>query len=41
MNKINLSEIAIVEKMKLQNTFGKRITTLAEIRRKLLAGKEG
>ena len=36
-----LSEITIVKRMKLQNTFGKHITTLPEIRRKFLIGKAG
>ena len=36
---IYLSGIAIVIRMKLKNTVGKQITTLAGIRRKLLIGK--
>ena len=36
-----LSGIAIVIRMKLQNTVGKQITTLAGIRRELLTGKAG
>ena len=41
MNIKNMSGIAIVIRMKLQNTVGKKIRTLAEIRRKLLIGKAG
>ena len=39
MNTKYLSGIAIVKRMKLQNTIGKQITTLAAVRRKLLIGK--
>ena len=38
-NSRDLSEIAIVSVMNIQNTVGKQITTLAWIRRKLLIGK--
>ena len=38
-NTRDLSGIAIVIRMKLQNTVGRQITTLVEIRRKLLIGK--
>ena len=38
---MNLPGIAIVKGMKLQNTVGKQITTLAGIRRKLLIRKAG
>ena len=41
MNTKDLSGIAIVIRTKLQNTVGKQIITLAEIRRKLLIGKTG
>ena len=41
MNKKDLSRIAIVKRIKLQNNVGKQITTLAEIRRKLLIRKAG
>ena len=41
MNKQGMSRITIVMRMKLENTVGKQITTLAEIRRKLLVGKAG
>ena len=41
MNTKDLSGIAIVIGMKLQNTVGKQITTLAGIKRKLLIGKAG
>ena len=41
MNTKDLSGIAIVIRMKLLNTVGKQITTLAGIRRKLLLGKTG
>ena len=41
MNTKNMSDIAIVIRMKLQNTVGKQIRTLAGIRRKLLIGKAG
>ena len=41
MNTKELSEIAIVIRMKLQNTVEKWITTLAGIRKKLLIGKAG
>ena len=41
MNTKDLSEIAIVKRVKLQNTVGKQITTLAGIRRKLLMEKAG
>ena len=37
----DLSGIATVITMKLQNTAGKQITTLAEIRKKLLIRKAG
>ena len=37
----DLSVITIVKRMKLRNTVGKYITTLAGIRRKLLIGKVG
>ena len=37
----DLSEIAIVIRMKLLNTAGKHITTSTGIRRKLLIGKSG
>ena len=37
----DLSGIAIVIRMKLQNIVGKQITTLTEIRRKLFIGKAG
>ena len=37
----DLSGIAIAIRMKLQNTFGKQITTIAGIKRKLLIGKAG
>ena len=40
MNTKDLPEIAIVIRMKLQNTVGKQITTLAGIRRKLLIGRQ-
>ena len=39
MNVKDLSEIANVKRMKLQNTVEKEITTLAGIRRKFLKGK--
>ena len=41
MNTKDLSGIAIVKRMKLQNTGRKQITTLSGIRRKLLIGKAG
>ena len=41
MNTKDLSKIAIVKRIKLQNSFGKQIITLAGIRRKLLIGKAG
>ena len=41
MNTKDLSGIAIVIRVKLQNTVGKQITTLGGIRRKLLIGKAG
>ena len=41
MNTKDLSGIAIVIRMKLLNTDGKKITTLTGIRRKLLIGKAG
>ena len=41
MNTKDLSGIAIVIRMKLLNTVGKQITTLAGIRGKLLIGKAG
>ena len=41
LNTKHLSGIIIVIRMKLQNTAGKQITTLAGIRRKLLIGKAG
>ena len=41
MNTKNLSGIAIVKRMKLQNTVRKQVTTLARIRRKLLIGEAG
>ena len=41
MNTKDLSGIAVVIRMKLQNTVGKRILTLAGIRRKLLIEKAG
>ena len=41
MNTKDLSAIAIAIRMKLQNTVGEQITTLARIRRKLLIGKAG
>ena len=37
----DLSGIAIVIRMEMQNTAGKQITTLAEIRKKLLIRKAG
>ena len=37
----DLSGIANMIRMKLQNTVGKQITTLAGIRRKLLIGNAG
>ena len=37
----DLSGIANMIRMKLQNTVGKQITNLAGIRRKLLIGKAG
>ena len=40
-NAKDLSRIAILKKMKLQNTGGKQITTWAGIRRKSLIGKAG
>ena len=36
-----LSEIAIAKRMKLRKAVGKKIATLAGIRRKLLIGKAG
>ena len=39
MNTRDLSGIAIVKRMKLQNTAGRQIATLARIIRKLLIGK--
>ena len=42
-NSVNLKnqfKIAIVKRMKLRNTVGKKITTLAGIKSKLLIGKE-
>ena len=41
MNTKDLSGIAIVVRMKSLNTAAKQITTLTEIRRKLLTGKAG
>ena len=41
MNPKDLSGIAIVIRIKLQNIVGKHITTLAGIIRKLLIGKAG
>ena len=41
MNIKGLSGIAIVIRMKSQNTIGKQITTLVRIRRKMLIGKSG
>ena len=41
MNMKGLSGIAIVIRMKSQNTIGKQITTLVRIRRKMLIGKSG
>ena len=41
INKKNLSGIETVKRVKLQNTVGKQILTLAQIRRKLLIVKEG
>ena len=41
MNAKDLSGIAIVIRIKLQNTIGKQVTILAGIRRKLLIGKWG
>ena len=41
MNTKDLSGIAIVIRVKLQNTVGKQITILGGIRRKLLIGKAG
>ena len=41
MNTKVLSGIAIVKRMKLQNTVGKQFVTLAGIRRKLLKTKAG
>ena len=41
MNPKNLSKIVIMKRIKLQNTVGKRITALSEIKRKLLTGKPG
>ena len=41
VNTKDLSGIAIVIRMKLLSTAGKQITTLTEIRRKLLIGKVG
>ena len=41
MNAKDLSKIEIVEKMKLQNTVGKKIITLTRIKRMLLIEKAG
>ena len=41
MNTKDLSQIAIVIRMKLLNTAGRQIITLTRIRRKLLLGKAG
>ena len=41
MNAKDLSRIAIVKRMKLQNIVGKQTATLAGIRRKLLMKKAG
>ena len=41
MNKKDLSIIVIVKRMKLQNTVGKQIASLAVIRRQLLIRKAG
>ena len=41
MNIKDLPRIAIVKRMKLQNTVGEQITTSGGIRRKLLIGKAG
>ena len=41
MNTRDLPGIAIVIRMKLQNTVGKQITTLTGIKRKFLIGKVG
>ena len=41
MNTKDLPGIAIVIRMKLEDTVGKQITTLTGIRRKLLIGKAG
>ena len=41
MNTKDLSGIANVVRMKLQNTIGKQVTTLAGMRKKLLIGKAG
>ena len=41
MNAKDSSGKNVVKRMKLQNTVGKQVTTLAGIRRKLLIGKGG
>ena len=41
MNTKDLSGIAIFIRMKLEKTVGKKLRTLAKIRRKLLIGKAG
>ena len=41
MNTKNVSRIAIGEKMKLRNTFGRQIVILAGIRKKLFMRKAG
>ena len=41
MNTKDLSGIATVKRIKLQNTVGKQITTLSGISRKLMKGKSG
>ena len=41
MNTKDLSGIATVKRIKLQNTVGKQITTLSGISRKLIIGNSG
>ena len=41
MNTKDLSGIATVKRIKLQNTVGKQITTLSGISRKLMVGNSG
>ena len=41
MNTKNMSRNMIVKRMRLQNTVGKQMSTLAGIRRNILIGKAG